>query len=60
SDALKAKKDLTWTSANLDAFLRAPAEFVPGTRMAKAVPDPETRANIIAFIRSLPPSQPAS
>jgi cytochrome c len=55
SDALKAKKSLTWTPANLDLFLKSPKEFVPGTLMYKTVPDAKDRADIIAFLASLPP-----
>ena len=55
SDGLKAKAGETWTAANLDAFLAAPATFAPGTRMVMAMPDPQIRADVIAYIRSLPP-----
>jgi cytochrome c len=55
SDALKAKKSLTWTPANLDLFLKSPKDFVPGTLMYKTVPDAKDRADIIAFLASLPP-----
>jgi cytochrome c len=55
SDALKAKKNLTWTPANLDLFLKSPKDFVPGTLMYKTVPDAKDRADIIAFLASLPP-----
>lgn len=55
SDALKAKKSLTWTPANLDLFLKSPKDFVPGTLMYKRVPDAKDRADIIAFLASLPP-----
>jgi len=54
SDALKAKKSLTWTPANLDLFLKSPKDFVPGTLMYKTVPDAKDRADIIAFLASLP------
>jgi cytochrome c len=55
SDALKAKKSLTWTAANLDMFLKSPKDFVPGTLMYKKVPDAKDRADVIAFLASLPP-----
>jgi cytochrome c len=54
SDALKGKTGAAWTVENLDAFLKAPAVFAPGTRMVAAVADPQARADIIAYIRSLP------
>ncbi len=55
SDALKARKGETWTDANLDAFIKAPGVFAPGSRMVKATPDDQTRANIIAYMKTLPP-----
>ncbi|MEQ1781347.1 MAG: c-type cytochrome [Hyphomonadaceae bacterium] len=55
SDALKAKSDQTWSEAAVNTFLTAPQEFAPGTLMVKAIPDPQQRADIIAYIASLPP-----
>jgi cytochrome c len=55
SPALKAKSDQSWTDANLDAFIRAPSEFAPGVLMTASVPDDQARADVIAFIKSLPP-----
>jgi len=55
SEALKAKKSLTWTAANLNLFLKSPKDFVPGTLMYKTVPDEKDRADIIAYLASLPP-----
>jgi cytochrome c len=55
SEALKAKKSLTWTAANLNLFLKSPKDFVPGTLMYKTVPDGKDRADIIAYLASLPP-----
>lgn len=55
SDALKAKAADAWTTANLDAFLKSPPTFAPGTRMVMSVSDAQARADIIAYIRSLPP-----
>lgn len=49
SPALKAS-GLTWTRANLDAFLQGPGQKVPGTRMAITIPDPAQRAAIIDFL----------
>jgi len=51
SDALKAKAG-TWTEANLDAFLTAPASFAPGTTMYASVPDAATRQAIIAYLKT--------
>lgn len=49
SPALKASK-LTWTRANLDKFLAAPAKVVPGTRMVIALPDPAQRAAVLDYL----------
>jgi cytochrome c len=59
SDGLKARSGETWTVQNLDAFLVAPAVFAPGTRMVMAVADPQARADVIAYIRTLPPPRDA-
>jgi cytochrome c len=55
SEALKSKRALTWTAESLDAFLQAPAEFAPGTLMTQAVPEAQRRADLIAFLATLPP-----
>jgi cytochrome c len=55
SDALKAKSAMTWTEANLDAFLTAPAAFAPGTLMTQTIPDAQRRADLIAYLATLPP-----
>jgi cytochrome c len=55
SDGLKAKASGTWTLANLDTFLKVPGEFAPGTLMVKSIPDAQARADVIAYIATLPP-----
>ncbi len=55
SDGLKAKSAETWTEANLDTFLKAPAGFAPGTLMIKSIADAQVRADVIAYIATLPP-----
>lgn len=53
SEALKGS-GLTWTEADLDAFLASPAAKVPGTAMsAGAVSDEATRKAIIAYLATL-------
>lgn len=52
SPALKAKEG-AWTDANLDAFLKAPTTFAPGTRMFASVPSDDARAAIIAYLHTL-------
>lgn len=55
SDGLKAKSSEIWSEANLDSFLTAPSAFAPGTLMVKAFADPQQRADVIAYIATLPP-----
>lgn len=57
SDALKAKgaAGLVWTEANISTFLTGPQNLVPGTLMTKIIADPQQRADIIAYIATLPP-----
>jgi cytochrome c len=52
SAALKASQ-LTWTPANLDAFLAAPGKRVPGTSMMIGLPQPADRAAVIAYLATL-------
>jgi cytochrome c len=55
SEALKAKKSLTWTEANLNAYLKSPPTFAPGNLMYREFPDAKMRADIIAYLATLPP-----
>lgn len=52
SAALKAKGG-TWTDQSLDAFLKAPTQFAPGTKMMLAVPADDSRRAIIAYLKTL-------
>ncbi len=53
SDAMKAKGG-DWTFDDLDHFLTDPKAYVSGTKMAFAgEPDPQKRADIIAFLDTL-------
>lgn len=60
SEGLKARAGEAWTAQNLDAFLAAPQTFAPGSRMVLAVTDPQARADVIAYIRTLPPPRNAN
>jgi cytochrome c len=52
SSALKSL-DTRWTEENLDAFLRSPQQFAPGTQMGfVGIQNAEDRAAIIAYLRS--------
>jgi len=49
-----AKSGITWTEAELEAFLANPAAKIPGTAMAAGqVGDAQRRAAIIAYLASL-------
>jgi cytochrome c2 len=52
SPALKAK-DGAWTDGNLDAFLKSPTAFAPGTKMPVSVPGDEARAAIVGYLHTL-------
>jgi cytochrome c len=52
SAGLKGKGG-TWTDANLDAFLKAPSAFAPGTKMMISVANPENRTAIIGYLKTL-------
>ncbi len=49
SPALKAS-GLTWDQANLDRWLTNPQALVPGTKMYFLLKDPQSRADIIAYL----------
>ena len=43
-----------WTEVELDAFLRDPHGFLPGTRMTfDGIDDQETRTNLVLFLSTL-------
>jgi len=52
SQALKGS-GLTWTEANLDRWLTNPSVLVPGTKMFFKLDDPQSRADIIAYLKEL-------
>ena len=59
SPAMTAAK-LVWTEQNLSRFLASPRQVVPGSRMTFAgLPNPQDRANVIAFLEQSGPKQPA-
>lgn len=56
SEALK-RAGGRWTEERLDAFLRSPSEFAPGTTMVfPGIADNATRRALIEFLRKAPPS----
>jgi cytochrome c2 len=55
SSGLRAWSAETWTETNLQTFLADPQAFAPGSLMVKAVPAPDQRNDLIAYLASLPP-----
>ncbi len=56
SEGMKNKQG-NWTYEDLDAWLTKPSAYVPGTKMTfPGISDPQTRANVIAFLRTLSPN----
>lgn len=54
SNALKAKSGEHWTFENLDAFLRSPRTYAPGTKMTYAgLGRDAQRADLLAYLNSL-------
>ena len=52
--AAMRQSGITWTEKTLDAFITDPHSYVPGNRMAYlGEADAETRANIIAYLKTL-------
>jgi len=50
SSALKAS-NITWDEAALDVWLTNPSALVPGTKMFFKIDDPQSRADIIAYLK---------
>lgn len=54
SDSFKAKGDKPWDLDMLDAWLKAPKEYIPGTKMAfGGIRNDQDRANVVAYLNSL-------
>jgi cytochrome c len=52
SPALKAS-GLVWSADTLDRWLTNPQALVPGTKMYFSMPDPQKRADLIAYLAQL-------
>ena len=54
SDSLKAHASEPWTYEALDAFIKAPKEAIPGTKMAYGgIKNDKSRADLLAYLQSL-------
>ncbi len=54
SDVLTAKVSEKWTFENLDAFIKKPKNWAPGTKMSYGgMKSDEKRANLLAYLRTL-------
>ena len=50
-EGLPAQGYRVWTEDALDAYLRSPEDFAPGTAMTfVGLPDPGDRADVIAYL----------
>ncbi len=52
SEAMKGA-GITWTETSLDPYLANPQKAVPGSAMPFAVADAKTRADVIAYLKTL-------
>ena len=53
SDAIRAA-DVVWNQGTLDAWLRSPAEFIPGNAMAfPGISDAAVRLDLVAYLRAV-------
>jgi cytochrome c len=44
---------MTWDEQTLDAFLTEPTRVLPGTTMLATLPNPQDRADVIAYLKTL-------
>lgn len=49
-----ARANIVWNDAALDTYLAAPAKMLRGTRMTIGVARPADRADLIAYLKSIP------
>ena len=53
SSSLKGLGDKKWTAANLDKYLKSPADYAPGNAMAFAgIATAKDRGDLIAYLKS--------
>ena len=44
---------MTWNEQTPEAFLTEPTRVLPGTTMAARLPNPQDRADVIAYLKTL-------
>ena len=54
-----AGSTVVWTEVTLNQWLTNPEKFIPGQKMGYSVPDPQDRADLIAYLRKAS-AEPAS
>eukprot|EP00997_Jenningsia_sp_PLL12_P010410 NODE_7650_length_445_cov_29.351010_g6808_i0.p2 GENE.NODE_7650_length_445_cov_29.351010_g6808_i0~~NODE_7650_length_445_cov_29.351010_g6808_i0.p2 ORF type:complete len:123 (-),score=33.92 NODE_7650_length_445_cov_29.351010_g6808_i0:77-409(-) len=53
SDVMKGKSDQKWSEAQLDKYIKSPADYAPGNAMAFAgIPAAKDRADLIAYLKN--------
>ncbi|MDE2029858.1 MAG: c-type cytochrome [Alphaproteobacteria bacterium] len=52
SPGVKSSK-IVWNDETLDKWLSGPSQLIPGARMTIRVTDPQKRADVIAYLKSL-------
>ncbi len=57
SDALR-RSGLTWSAESLERWLADPEALVPGQRMGYRLGDAQARADIVAYLATLPAATP--
>jgi cytochrome c len=55
SEGLKGRAGGSWDLATLDVYLASPEAFAPGSLMTKSLADAQARADVIAYLATLPP-----
>jgi cytochrome c len=54
------KLNVVWNETMLDKWLKSPTAMAPGTMMGLSVPNPQDRADLITYLKSVsPPAKPA-
>jgi cytochrome c2 len=55
-----ARSRIVWNQASLRAWLIDPEKLIPGQRMGYRLPKPQERADVVAYLATLPAGKPSS